>query len=230
MNSTETATLNREEKATAARADAASGGGSAASSKSQSGLERDVQRLAEALAALADAAVQPVARTLTALGDGIAPRDNAGPQVSLRGVENSTTQLWSAALRLAENAANLALRVVTGTSPADGAVVAASPQGLPAVAAGGTLRMPMAIENPTREPMEDLSFHVAELRGPAGSSLSAAFVSVSPGSIRIAPGDFEKLTVRIDAPPDAEAGIYEGVLRLPNRSSFAVPFRFRVTR
>jgi hypothetical protein len=187
-------------------------------------FQGDIQRLVEAVTHLAEAAVQPVVRTLNVLGDNIGDRQDA-PRVRLTSLDNAGTSLVSSSIRLAERLSSLALDIVTPRGSAQPNTAAAT---APSGRVGEALRIPMAVENPGREPMQDLDFQVVALTGPEGSSLSGASLSISPRTLSVAPGDFEKLVLHVDIPEGAVAGLYEGRLGLDGKSHFEVPFRFTV--
>jgi hypothetical protein len=81
----------------------------------------------------------------------------------------------------------------------------------PQVHAGGTLRIPLSIENPSDQPLAAMTFVTKEIRhrlDGAGDPLSAAAVRFSPQTLTIGPKDFEKLTVYVDTTATAAPGIY----------------------
>jgi len=93
--------------------------------------------------------------------------------------------------------------------------MAGSAASLPVVQRGGTLRIPLSIENPANEPMQHLNFLCLEMRGGSpgqGVPLPVSAVRFQPESLTIEPRDFEKLTVFIDTGFDTLPGKYEAVL------------------
>lgn len=98
-------------------------------------------------------------------------------------------------------------RATSPAPPADGG----SRRGVPTVVRGGTLRVPLSIENPGPEPMDGLAIRVGEFAvenaGP-GQMLATSAVRFEPHTLNIAPRDFEKLTVFVDTEPDTATGRY----------------------
>jgi hypothetical protein len=185
--------------------------------------------LIDAVTHLADATVRPVVRTLQAVGEGITPKEGT-PRVELRQIEQSGIELVSSTVRLMERLAGLTLGAVgsrrgeaESAEPASAALARA-----PSAAPGAQLRLPMTVENPGSAPMLDLRFRLVELKGPEGSPLGAAAIHVEPQPLTVAPHDFEKLLLVVNAPADALPGLYEGRLELEGRPDFVVPFRFRI--
>jgi hypothetical protein len=77
----------------------------------------------------------------------------------------------------------------------------------PMVQAGGTLRMPLVIENPSPESTGPLEFTALSVTGPEGSEgLEPAQIRCVPRPLVIAARDFEKLTVLIDTTVDTPQG------------------------
>jgi hypothetical protein len=77
----------------------------------------------------------------------------------------------------------------------------------PTVQAGGTLRMPLMIENPSPESTGPLEFTALSVTGPSSSGgLESAQIRCVPHPLVIAARDFEKLTVLIDTTVDTPRG------------------------
>jgi len=94
----------------------------------------------------------------------------------------------------------------SGTHPA---------QGFPGVRRGGTLRVPLSVENPGGDPMNDLTFLCTAIRSRLagqGKPLDPTDVRFHPETLSIAARDFEKLTLFIDTKPDTAPGRYEAIL------------------
>lgn len=82
---------------------------------------------------------------------------------------------------------------------------------IPTVHQGGTLRMPLSLENPGDQAMENLVFVCQEMlarRIAAGQPLAEGAVRFQPERLDIAPKDFEKLTLLIDTDEQTAAGQY----------------------
>ena len=77
----------------------------------------------------------------------------------------------------------------------------------PTVQAGGTLRLPLVIENPSPESTGPLDFTALSIIGPDGSQgLELAQIRCIPYPLVIAGRDFEKLTVLIDTTVNTAQG------------------------
>lgn len=97
-----------------------------------------------------------------------------------------------------------------------GSAAESSPS-LPVVQRGGTLRVPLSIENPSNEPMQQMTFLCLEMRCPSPASgipLDVSAVRFQPETLSVEPRDFEKLTVFIDTSHETSPGRYEAVLGL----------------
>ncbi|MGD8859663.1 MAG: hypothetical protein PVI30_06615 [Myxococcales bacterium] len=197
--------------------------------ESRRGLESDVHRLIDAMSGLAEATARPVASALKVVADNVGGREPQ-PRVRFHNLEQTGTELLTAAVRLAENVASLSLQALGVQSEAG------STQGqagrLPRAEAGGSLRIPLSIENPSAHEMHGLRFEAEPMRGPDDGSgmaeIAAERVRLQPEVLDIAPGDFEKLSVQVDVPSDARLGTYAGALRLQGDEAFRVPVRFEV--
>lgn len=192
--------------------------------KTSDGLEGDIRNFVEAGTKLLDAGVRPVVRVLDILSDNLGERD-AEPRIRLAQVSRTGGSVIDSTVRLAERVVTLALDIVGGSRDrtTGGTQIA-----VPAGRRGKALRIPMTVENSSKAPMEKMAFDLSGLRGPEGSTLSAASIKVEPEEINVAPGDFEKLVVIVDAPEHATPGAYEGELALRGSPTFRIPFKFRV--
>ena len=94
----------------------------------------------------------------------------------------------------------------TGRAEASPASSQAGPA--PVVTAGGTLRVPLSIDNPGDTAMEGLTPRVVETRhgGVATDPLPVRFV---PETLSIGPRDFEKLVLLVDVPTGAHPGRWQ---------------------
>ena len=82
---------------------------------------------------------------------------------------------------------------------------------IPTVHQGGTLRIPLSLENPGDQAMEDLVFLCQQMlarRIAAGQPLTEGAVRFQPERLAIAPKDFEKLTLLIDTDEQTAPGQY----------------------
>ena len=81
----------------------------------------------------------------------------------------------------------------------------------PKVHQRGTLRIPLSMENPTDQPMENLVFICQGMRGKrlqAGQPLTETAMRFQPERLDIAPKDFEKLTLLIETDAQTAPGDY----------------------
>jgi hypothetical protein len=89
---------------------------------------------------------------------------------------------------------------------------------LPAVHAGGRLRIPLSIENTSAEPLSDVAVRCARITssngGDSDSLRDIALVRCEPPILSISPRDFEKTTVFIETSPDIPSGRYEAVIAI----------------
>lgn len=99
----------------------------------------------------------------------------------------------------------------TGAEPGSGSY-------RPTVSAGGVLRMPLLIENPTNEPTEPLVFAAVSTIGPAesgGGGLPFDQIRCEPTTLQIAGRDFEKLTVFVQTTADSAVGRHQVQVGVP---------------
>lgn len=86
---------------------------------------------------------------------------------------------------------------------------------VPVVEKGATLRIPLSIENPGGEPMQDMAFSCTLMESKPtapGRPLTKAALRFQPEVLNIAPKDFEKLTVFIDTTEDTAPGNYTATI------------------
>lgn len=103
-------------------------------------------------------------------------------------------------------------------------------QSFPVVRRGGTLRVPLSVENPGSEPMNNLTFLCVTVRCEAagqGEPLAPTNVRFQPDTMSIAARDFEKLSVFIDTKPDTAPGRYVAILGSES-GSFEISVEFEV--
>ncbi len=90
---------------------------------------------------------------------------------------------------------------------------------LPRVHQGGTLRIPLSMENPADLPMENLVFACQDMRGTrisAGQPLTETALCFQPERLDIAPKDFEKLTLLINTDAQTAPGDYVAHIGVDN--------------
>ncbi|HEX23265.1 MAG TPA: hypothetical protein ENH21_07525 [Chromatiales bacterium] len=90
---------------------------------------------------------------------------------------------------------------------------------LPKVHQGETLRIPLSMENPADQPMENLVFACQDMRGTrigAGQPLTEAALRFQPECLDIAPKDFEKLTLFINTDTQTAPGDYVAHIGVDN--------------
>lgn len=99
---------------------------------------------------------------------------------------------------------------------------------IPTVHQGGTLRIPLSVENPSADAMADLRFQCNDIAADdlaGGTPIDGKSFRFEPASLDIAARDFEKLTLFINAPIDAAPGHYRAVVGVAdNRVQLAVNF------
>lgn len=114
-------------------------------------------------------------------------------------------------------ATNLVRLTVSGARPGakTEAAQAAPEAARPAVSQGATLRIPLSIENPGPEPMQNLQFRalrVETVQVGGGTRLGVSNVRLEPAVLSVAARDFEKLTVYVDTLPQTAPGLYRAVI------------------
>lgn len=94
----------------------------------------------------------------------------------------------------------------------------------PRVVAGGSLRLPLSIDNPGTTPMENIVPRQVPSDGPD----AALILRFEPESLTIAPADFEKLVVRIAVPADMPPGRYRPAFTLSGQEASPVVLTIEV--
>lgn len=89
---------------------------------------------------------------------------------------------------------------------------------------GSTLRVPLSIENPGREPLRALAPAIAGWTSANGAQGAPGTVRFLPELLDIEPRDFEKLTVFVDVAADAAPGLYRLEIALGENASVAIDF------
>ncbi len=103
------------------------------------------------------------------------------------------------------------------TTPGPASTSAAARPAGPTITAGETLRIPLSIENPDSQPMQQLTFAALAVDhddATAGVELGTSALRFEPETLTIAAHDFEKLTVFVDTRPDTAPGRYHAVIGL----------------
>lgn len=145
------------------------------------------------------------AQATTAAGAPVsAPSEGAGPLNAI--VHYGVAAVTNVAGFLINSAGGLRMATPGGAAPA-----AASRAAWPRVHQGATLRIPLSIENPGEQPMDNITFGCSEivyLGKNTGPILTANNVRFQPTVLAIPPHDFEKLTLFVDTRPDTPTGRY----------------------
>jgi hypothetical protein len=89
---------------------------------------------------------------------------------------------------------------------------------------GTTLRVPLSIENPGREPMRGLEPAVARWRTEADDPAAPGTARFVPERLDIEPLDFEKLTVFVDIDAESAPGAYRLDIDLGQGPEVAIDF------
>lgn len=106
------------------------------------------------------------------------------------------------------------------TSDSPRADAAAGPQ----VHRGATLRIPLSIENPGREPMRSLVPTVASWTRGGREAAAPGSVRFVPEGLDVEPRDFEKLTVLIEVDAGAALGMYRLDVGLGQGAQVSIDF------
>ena len=145
------------------------------------------------------------------------------------GIKNTASTAANASTNVGTQGKGQAVRGAAATTTSSSGMTG-SDGTLPLVQRGGTLRIPLSIENPVNEPMEQLTFLCLAMQGGTpgqGIPLTVAAVRFQPETLSIAPRDFEKLTVFIDTSHETSPGRYEAALGLGS-GNFELTVQFEV--
>lgn len=114
--------------------------------------------------------------------------------------------------------------------------VNSSPLNLPTVHCGGVLRIPLSIENPGIESMDNMAVRCLSLDAvipldtvmeESGQIHDPPTIRFQPTTLSIAPKDFEKLTVFIETQPETTVGEFRAVIGI-GTENFETTLQFRV--
>lgn len=92
---------------------------------------------------------------------------------------------------------------------ADGAASLAMPQ---PIAPGGSLSVPMTLENAADSPTDTFRFHCSDLLSEHGARLAAAQIGFSPDELSIPARSSATVQITVTVPADAAPGTYSGLL------------------
>jgi hypothetical protein len=101
---------------------------------------------------------------------------------------------------------------------------------IPTVPAGATLKLPLSVENPGTEPMQDMRFVCLGVQSETAMGtvpLTCAHVQFDPPLLTVNPRNFEKLTTTIAIPVDTPPGRYTVTIGLGG-GEFETPLPFDV--
>lgn len=124
-------------------------------------------------------------------------------------------------------AARIVIDAARSETGQPGEAPSAAPPAGPRVRPGGTLRIPLSVDNPGESDMHGLT---PALVGATcdGAAVEAPSVTFSPTTLSIAPRDFEKLVLAIDVPPDAPEGLWRLSFSLSGDAATPTEITFRV--
>lgn len=132
-----------------------------------------------------------------------APSDATEPDPL--GVAEATARLGQAYLAFVDSVAE-----ILGSGRRDGHMPVERVV-LPAAPPGGTSRGSLWVHNPTQA-AADIEMEVTPLMSTHGVSLPHAAIDLSPGNVLLLPsGGSRELRIRVDVPPDQDAGHYHGL-------------------
>lgn len=154
------------------------------------------------------------------------PSTAAGPVDQL--IHYSVAAVGGIARQVVSGAGQVAGAATGPVRSAAPAATEPSPPALPSVRAGASLRIPLSIENPGPDPMNEMRMlcrDVVALNGPPVEA--PPWVRLAPVTLSIAPHDFEKLTVTVDTGSSTTPGAYEAVIGAENLA-FEMRLHFEV--
>ncbi len=175
-------------------------------------LAASVQDVVSSMFGVGAAVLKTIAEA-TAAGQGLPPvTKGQGP---LAEMVQYSAMAFANVIRLAVSSTGL-VATGAGVAPKTPAATGATATAHPQVHAGATLRIPLSIENPLDQPMNQLIFEVAgmkALQSSPGEVMGMSAVRLEPATLSIAPRDFEKLTVFVETTPTTATGFYELALK-----------------
>lgn len=192
-------------------------------SRSEEGREASAEEVAESVARVLDAAVGVGASVAKAVAEATGGEEGVEPPPRDRPAD----ALVHYGVAAVTSVVGRVVSAVEGGGPAGSGGAAAAAGGarregpesprtdVPAVETGATLRVPLSIENPDTDPMEEVRMTCTEVRtrsGGDGERPRCEHVRFEPEVLDVAPRDFEKLTFYVDVPEEAAPGVYEAVL------------------
>ena len=197
------------------------GGGTPPAQDLIAGVNEVVNAALNVGASLAKAAAQATAAGLPVN----TPTASTGPLNAI--VHYSVVTVSNVASMVLKSAGGLKMGVARPSAPRGAATAAPAPATLPCVHQGATLRIPLSIENPGEQPMNDVAFHCTEmtyLGRATGPALQTGNVRIQPQTLNILPHDFEKLTLFISTQADTTPGRYLATITIGPDGTTLVEF------
>lgn len=183
------------------------------------------QSTSQAAGALIDSALRLSASVAQVVAEAATgkPQSHREGDTPLQAIVRHGTTAASGIVSTVASAASAARS--NGAAPDDPAAAPAQP--LPSISAGSTLRVPLSVDNPTADPMRDLTPTLTELTHADVSDPSGWQVTFDPEVLTVEPQDFEKLVVRVTVPEDAGQGTAQATFSLGPEAA-PVTLRFEV--
>lgn len=140
---------------------------------------------------------------------------------------NSLSGLAQRAVTISANAVDAAASAGQPTSTPSGGIPALT-IGRP-VKAGERVEVPMRLENDSDRVTETFHFISSDLLNPSGQRIPAQEISFAPETISIEPHQSATITVAINVPEGAEAGVYSGLLQATRLDQLRAVVTLQVT-
>lgn len=100
-----------------------------------------------------------------------------------------------------------------GTGPDPGAHGRVATLSRGPIRAGERMELAIAVNNDSDEPIAGLAFQCSDLIGPAGKTIAAKHITITPSALDLGPRGEARVAIAIGVPADALPGLYSGVFQ-----------------
>jgi hypothetical protein len=81
------------------------------------------------------------------------------------------------------------------------------------IRAGERMELALAVHSDSDDPIAGLSFQCSDLVGPAGKTIAAKHITITPSAVDLGPRGEARVAIVIEVPGDALPGLYSGVFQ-----------------
>jgi hypothetical protein len=112
--------------------------------------------------------------------------------------------------------------VIRDDTPASDSDARPVPAKVASGAAGGSVSVPVTVENDSGQPVEDFELFASNLMSPTGDIIPAERIAFEPRMVTVPSHQAEEIDLRIEVPAETPPGSYSGVLQAAKIESVRV--------